>query len=174
MAKKPTTRITVNDICQACEINRSTFYRHFVDKYEVLDQIEQDFLNQLFGIPKNDINQSNTIDNLANKLSIYVAQLLDIIQVNQNVLKIILSENGHPGFQNTLKNMLSDRIKESLVFIKGDDMTVDDQLAVDFIATSDVSIILYTLDHPDISHEKIVETFLSLLIKGPLHTIFGN
>lgn len=174
MSQKQVNKITVNDICEICQINRSTFYRHFVDKYEVLDQIEQEFINLLFGIPKNEINQSNTIDDLADKLTVYVAKLLDVIQENQSLLSIILSENGDPNFQNVLKEMLSKRIKESWDIIKVNKTTIDDQLAIDFIATSDVSIIIYTLKHPDISHEKIVNTFSNLLIKGPLNTMHEN
>lgn len=34
--KKPIARIQVKEICAACEIERSTFYYHFHDKYELV------------------------------------------------------------------------------------------------------------------------------------------
>lgn len=34
--KKPFQKITVNDICQAAMVSRSTFYLHFEDKYQLM------------------------------------------------------------------------------------------------------------------------------------------
>lgn len=30
--------VTVRDICERAMVNRSTFYRHYIDKYDLLDQ----------------------------------------------------------------------------------------------------------------------------------------
>lgn len=46
-AKKPLTQITVKEICDRAEINRSTFYRNYVDVYDLKDRIEEDFLQQI-------------------------------------------------------------------------------------------------------------------------------
>lgn len=35
----PFSKIKVKEICDAAEVNRNTFYRHFVDKYELLDEL---------------------------------------------------------------------------------------------------------------------------------------
>lgn len=35
----PFSKIKVKEICVAAEVNRNTFYRHFVDKYELLDEL---------------------------------------------------------------------------------------------------------------------------------------
>ncbi len=36
MKKKPLDKIRITEICQAAEIERSTFYYHFRDKYELV------------------------------------------------------------------------------------------------------------------------------------------
>ena len=36
MKKKPLDKIRITEICQAAEIERSTFYYHFEDKYELV------------------------------------------------------------------------------------------------------------------------------------------
>lgn len=38
--------ITISDILAACRINRSTFYRHYTDKYDLAEQIINDQLEQ--------------------------------------------------------------------------------------------------------------------------------
>ena len=39
MKKKPIRQITVGEICQEVDINRSTFYAHFKDVYDVMESI---------------------------------------------------------------------------------------------------------------------------------------
>ena len=36
---KPFDKITVRDIVEACEINRNTFYYHYTDIYDLLEEI---------------------------------------------------------------------------------------------------------------------------------------
>lgn len=45
MHQKPFDKITVTELCRKAEINRGTFYLHYVDIYAVLDELEEDALN---------------------------------------------------------------------------------------------------------------------------------
>lgn len=42
-AKKPFAKITASEIISKAHVNRSTFYRYYRDKYDLLDQIEEAF-----------------------------------------------------------------------------------------------------------------------------------
>lgn len=39
MAQKPFSRISINDICEGCGMNRKSFYYHFKDKYDLVNWI---------------------------------------------------------------------------------------------------------------------------------------
>ena len=39
METKPFSKISVGDICEACEMNRKSFYYHFKDKYDLVNWI---------------------------------------------------------------------------------------------------------------------------------------
>lgn len=41
---RPVNRITVKEVCEAAQINRATFYAHFTDCFDVLNQMENDLL----------------------------------------------------------------------------------------------------------------------------------
>lgn len=41
LEKKDFDKITVSEIIEVAGVNRSTFYRHYLDKYEILDRITQ-------------------------------------------------------------------------------------------------------------------------------------
>lgn len=50
MSEKSIQRITVSELCEAAEINRSTFYNHYGCPADVLREIELDFIDDLVQI----------------------------------------------------------------------------------------------------------------------------
>ena len=40
LSKKPVSKVTVNEICSKSNINRSTFYRHYKDIYDLYDKLQ--------------------------------------------------------------------------------------------------------------------------------------
>ena len=49
LESKDFNKITVSDIIKKAGVNRSTFYRHYLDKYDILDQIKKE------AIPRGDV-----------------------------------------------------------------------------------------------------------------------
>lgn len=47
LKQKPLGKITVREICEKAEINRSTFYKHYEDIYFLMHNLEESALNQL-------------------------------------------------------------------------------------------------------------------------------
>lgn len=47
LKQKPINKITVKEICEKAEINRSTFYKHYEDVYHLMHKLEESALNQL-------------------------------------------------------------------------------------------------------------------------------
>ncbi len=39
--KKPVSKITVREICERAKVNRSTFYAHYLDVYDLFEKVEQ-------------------------------------------------------------------------------------------------------------------------------------
>ena len=46
LQQKPVSKITVREICDKAEINRSTFYKHYQDCYDLLDRLKEDALSR--------------------------------------------------------------------------------------------------------------------------------
>ena len=44
MNEKSIQEITVTQLCEACDINRGTFYLHYTDVYDLLSRIEEEML----------------------------------------------------------------------------------------------------------------------------------
>ena len=89
LGKKPINRITVKEICEAAELNRATFYKHYLDVYDLLDKMEAQFLAELSAV-------------LHSRENTTVKDLLTFIMVNfkaeEETYKALCSPNGDPSF----------------------------------------------------------------------------
>lgn len=48
LKKKPIEKISIGELCEKANIHRSTFYRHYVDIYALMDCIYNDAYNEIF------------------------------------------------------------------------------------------------------------------------------
>jgi len=46
LEEKPIQKVTVREVCERAELNRATFYKHYRDCYELLEQIENELLDE--------------------------------------------------------------------------------------------------------------------------------
>ena len=47
LREKNIQQITIQEICQEAQINRTTFYKYYGSQYELLDDIERDVFREL-------------------------------------------------------------------------------------------------------------------------------
>lgn len=50
LLEKPVEKITVTELCAKADINRSTFYAHYLDVYDLKERIEQEFFHQISAV----------------------------------------------------------------------------------------------------------------------------
>ncbi|UOE94703.1 TetR-like C-terminal domain-containing protein [Alkalihalobacillus sp. LMS39] len=48
LKQKQISAITVKELCQVADVNRSTFYAHFTDPYDLLHKIEEEFIADMY------------------------------------------------------------------------------------------------------------------------------
>lgn len=95
--EKDIQAISASEVIRASGVNRSTFYAHYADKYELLDSIEGDFLAQLEAI----LGHSPIVGLLVGKrtdegdLESYFAHLIDYLNENRSLLAgLVASDDG--------------------------------------------------------------------------------
>lgn len=71
LENEPFENIKVSEICSKAMINRSTFYSHFEDKYELLDALIKDMKSTLKGLLKENTNITNSKE--------YYMEVIDIL-----------------------------------------------------------------------------------------------
>ncbi len=86
---KPFEEIKVADICNDALVNRSTFYAHYNDKYELL----VDFINDLKDIMLKDLEQNEQIVNTKKYYMEMISLILDHIDSKKDIYYSILISN---------------------------------------------------------------------------------
>jgi AcrR family transcriptional regulator len=107
MKDRPFAKITVRELCEKADVNRTTFYAHYRDQYDLLRQIEEETLSHFEEV-------LNRYDLKRSKREVLemVEELLGFIAGNGSSIQVLLSENGDLGFQKKLfrRFMLKDQV----------------------------------------------------------------
>lgn len=97
MQEQHISKISIRAICEFAGINRSTFYVHYTDQYELLKKVEQEVLDNLNKyLGKQDLSDERPIS-----IQILI-KVLDYVKENMELFKALLSENCDFAFQKDL------------------------------------------------------------------------
>ncbi|MEE1132029.1 MAG: TetR/AcrR family transcriptional regulator [Caryophanon sp.] len=115
LTEKAFDSVTVGDIAKQAGINRGTFYLHYLDKFDLLDQIEQQLFETLGAhIDELHANYSSTVTFERGQEQLASA-LFRSIQVQAPMLKIFLSDRGRAGFHIRLRNAFAEKVRHHLL-----------------------------------------------------------
>ncbi|MDS0526141.1 TetR/AcrR family transcriptional regulator [Clostridium sp. SHJSY1] len=117
MSEKDFEKITVKDLTEKLDINRGTFYLHFRDKYDLLEQKENEILDELHEILNNELKKldkgfilpsnKETLQHLFTSVYIYIKE-------NSDFIKILLGPNGDLNFQMKLKTFIENSLANNI------------------------------------------------------------
>lgn len=82
LKEKDINKITVSELCQKADINRATFYRYYLDVYDLLEKIEQDFILEL-------VNATDSIE--IDSVYTFTYVILQVFLHNKELVKLIFN-----------------------------------------------------------------------------------
>ncbi len=91
-------KITVQGLTKKAMVSRTTFYLHYLDKYDLLEKIENEILLDMQNIVSPFIEQSKSIESLTLLFNNIAVRIYSYIKDNEKFFKLILSEKGDPSF----------------------------------------------------------------------------
>lgn len=94
MEKKPISKITIKELCENADINRTTFYAHYKDQYDLLSKIESEVLSWVKQSLTSLIDKKDKQERM-NALE----KIFQYISDNSRHLQILMSEQGNIDFQ---------------------------------------------------------------------------
>ncbi|MDT2601815.1 TetR/AcrR family transcriptional regulator [Enterococcus hulanensis] len=112
--EKGLDNVTVSDLARDSKINRGTFYLHYLDKYDLMEKLEEQAINDLKQILLFDKNTENLNDPI--ELIPYDAILKALIYVKNDFdfIKTLASDGGDPNFILMIKEILSQMIDSKI------------------------------------------------------------
>ncbi|MFJ8218162.1 TetR/AcrR family transcriptional regulator [Bacillus cereus] len=92
-------KVNVRKLIERAEVNRSTFYLHYQDKYDLLNKIEDELLEGLKQIIMDTtltktIDQNSTSDSRLEKMNKVAYYLFN----NKKIIRLLTSDKGDPIF----------------------------------------------------------------------------
>lgn len=96
LAQKPVQSITVKQLCESAGINRGTFYLHYRDVYDLLEQMQTDLLAELEVL----LAETPVIVSGSNRQesSDFIGALYGFFERNRELCSLLLGEHGDPKF----------------------------------------------------------------------------
>lgn len=106
--EKPIDKISVREIIERAHYNRSTFYEYYSDIYAVLDEIENELFESLFGDNQLILDYHLSLDEL-------IYDIAQNYRKHQKYLKVLLGKNGDPQFVDKITGHLKTLLRPMIV-----------------------------------------------------------
>ncbi|MDO4296479.1 MAG: TetR/AcrR family transcriptional regulator [bacterium] len=101
LKEKKIQEISVREISELADLNRGTFYLHYRDVFDLLDQIETELLDDL-----NETLLKYSPEELKEKPSLVFQEVYTLVLENQDILEILMGDNGDLKFITRLKEIV--------------------------------------------------------------------
>jgi AcrR family transcriptional regulator len=141
MEKKGFEGITVRDLTEKADINRGTFYLHYRDKYDLLEQSENEILQELQEVIKEADLQDAVNANVRGEPLPFIVELFEYIKENGRFMKLILGPQGDPAFQVKLKEFMKKNFLQKIGAIsKEEDMLVPMDYLLAYVTSAHLGV----------------------------------
>lgn len=166
---KPINKITIAELVGAANVNRSTFYSYFDDIYDLLSQVEQDFISYI----------QNTFPDILSGIlnrnfNHHLTAIIDFYQKNHKEIILFLVDKPNPKVIQTIKNYAQEYALNS-VGLSPQNITLHQRLIIEYIANAQLGLISWWLEKgKEYSVEELGHLITKLNLEGPLPTLFKS
>ncbi|MFN1921249.1 TetR/AcrR family transcriptional regulator [Clostridioides difficile] len=146
--EKGFNNISVTDLTQRADINRGTFYLHYVDKYDLLERIENEIIQEIEEETKHlDSSNMMEIDTSSEPLP-FMVKLFEYFRKNSVIIKSILGPKGDPTFERKIKKFIETNLfeKQKLINFNIDEAIISEEYFIQYILSADLGVIQYWLE----------------------------
>lgn len=141
LKEKKIQEITVREIAEMADINRGTFYLHYKDVYDLMEQIENELMAEL-----EEVLNHHSVQDLMVQPSLIFKELYPMVQKNSDIISLLMGQNGDLSFVNRLQAILRERFVKHWQNLNnwGDPDSLEAYSS--FIVTGCIGVVQYWLD----------------------------
>ena len=132
MSEKSFDDITIQDIADRANVNRGTIYLHYTDKYDLLDKMIEEHMNNL-----------RELCHLASDLSFQEGNYVWFEYFERNYLffSTMLASKGAPYFRNRFLELVIEEYKPEIDTLKGKNRGLNEEVFLQFFASAIVGAV---------------------------------
>lgn len=169
--EKGFNNISITDLTTRADINRGTFYLHYADKYDLLEKIENEIIQEIQEQTK-DIDNINikSIDD-SNEPLPFVIKLFEYFEENSSLIKAILGPKGDPLLQSKLKKVMEVNYfeKKLVKAFKQENMMIPEEYFVSYIISAHLGVVQQWLESGmNKSPKEMALILFKMSMHGPL------
>ncbi|UHA72485.1 TetR/AcrR family transcriptional regulator [Paenibacillus sp. 481] len=171
MDEKGFAPISVRDLTARAQINRATFYLHYQDKYDLLDKVVSEMLQEFhttIQLPPAFEAEDFCMDSDIPPHS-FILQL-EHIAANASFYKVMLGVNGLPGFAGRMEQAISTALyhRSALAQPRDEQLKVPREMIIRYTTSAHLGIIMQWLENDLIYTPKYMAKQLKRLhLLGP-------
>lgn len=110
LKEKGLDSLTISDIARDANINRGTFYLHYIDKYDLMEKLESDIIEELTQILLSD--ESENIDDPIEIIPYNsILKALYYVKSDFDFIKALTSNGGDPKFVEKFKKIIEQLVE---------------------------------------------------------------
>ncbi len=135
--------ITIGNLAEKAEVNRVTFYQHFHDKYDLLEQTIETMLQHFIEVVAPKVREDLVTPN--NETSEVYLRLFQFVYDNHSFFKTMLSGNGITLFQDRMTLTIQQFISDTLDQLTPNELhdKVPREIVVHYVAAASIGLIKY-------------------------------
>ncbi|HBE04981.1 MAG TPA: TetR/AcrR family transcriptional regulator [Firmicutes bacterium] len=161
MQTTPISKISVKRLCEGADINRSTFYAHYTDPYDLLQKLEQEVVAEL-----NEYINSHETSRHSEMATQILKQVLEYAAKNSGLFKVLLGENSDAQFQEDIMALAQQKMIADVRNAQNLDARISEYLQC-FIISGALKIIeKWLLDGMVETPQQMAELISKLLFQG--------
>lgn len=145
--EKGFAEITVSDITERAMVNRATFYRHYLDKYDLLKQYMEEIYQML-----NSSEDMTLIEKQAKaggQPPEGIVQMFRKVEQHADFFRLMLGPNGDPQFVQQIREYIKKRMRQLLPdktpFTSYETPPLD--LSLEYVASAGVGALYWWLEN---------------------------
>ncbi|MCP3764750.1 TetR/AcrR family transcriptional regulator [Domibacillus sp. A3M-37] len=175
--EKGLSQVTVRDLAERAEINRGTFYLHYRDVADLVDQLKSEIFEGILPFAS-EINPLE-VKSHAERGEPYpvLLKVLEYFLAQADFLRVMLSANGDLQLPLQIKEFMSERMLqkfEQYMPEKSEDAIPWDYF-VAYIASANIGVLTHWMaSENDLSTREVALMMTRIITQGPLETVLGG
>jgi AcrR family transcriptional regulator len=162
--------ISITDLTTRADINRGTFYLHYNDKFDLLEQVENEFIQELYEYTKDNIFINFLNESSLNNPPPFMVKLFGYMKENAKFMKVLLGPNGSPSFQLKLKKLLEANLfqNKQINTLMKDKLLVPEAYFLSYVLSAHLGVLQQWLNsNMEVAPEELALILVKMFYLGP-------